>query len=643
MKKTLLSLFALACTLTASADAVTFEKDGLKYEVTSPTTVRVAENKIAGVTVNVPASVEDNGTTYTVNSIGKEAFYWDNVINVTLPETIDSIYDSAFKSTKIVDLTLPSKLVYIGNYAFNSSNLESITIPASVKHIGGSAFFTCPNLQTVTFQGNVEELGKSIFYHTPVTKVTLSDDMTQIGDKMFLQCDKLTDINWPSKLEVIGEAAFNDCKLLPSVTLPASLKEIGDEAFLNCNKISSVAFPASLEKLGSCAFSKTSLKTITLDATNRNFRLAGDVLYSNDYRLLYLVPMKGKKTVKTMGACVGINGGAFWGSEVENVTLSKKVIAIDDFAFCQSALKSINLPNTLVFIGEQAFASTQLSGDLRLPENVYIVQDGAFAGNNGLTSVTIPSGVKYIFAHAFHNSKNLKTVTFEGSQAPEIMDVYEEYDSPFYNCPITKAYIPKGTTESYKKQYWNDYFTLTETDKGVLAYTATDPTDGSMFKSESFAGAVDITFAEEVTVVKNHPEVFLRQGNDKLDPVYSGKLLEPENEWCVTRQRDKKTVRVWAADYDSYLQSFTGGPKDKFVFVIPAGIVKNAAGEMNELILVRVNGYDPASGIANIDMSSKDATEAARFNISGVKIGKTQKGIAIIKMSDGSVKKVLVK
>ena len=85
MKKTLLSLFALACTLTASADAVTFEKDGLKYEVTSPTTVRVAENKIAGVTVNVPANVENNGTTYTVNSIGEEAFYYDNVINVTLP------------------------------------------------------------------------------------------------------------------------------------------------------------------------------------------------------------------------------------------------------------------------------------------------------------------------------------------------------------------------------------------------------------------------------------------------------------------------------------------------------------------------------------------------------------------------------
>ena len=78
-------MFALACTLTASADAVTFEKDGLKYEVTSPTTVRVAENKIAGVTVNVPANVENNGTTYTVNSIGEEAFKWDDVINVTLP------------------------------------------------------------------------------------------------------------------------------------------------------------------------------------------------------------------------------------------------------------------------------------------------------------------------------------------------------------------------------------------------------------------------------------------------------------------------------------------------------------------------------------------------------------------------------
>ena len=96
--------------------------------------------------------------------------------------------------------------------------------------------------------------------------------------------------------------AFNDCKLLPSVTLPASLKEIGDEAFLGCNKISSVAFPATLEKLGSSAFTKTSLKTITLDENNSNFRLAGDELYSTDYRLLYLVHMKGKTTVKNMGA-----------------------------------------------------------------------------------------------------------------------------------------------------------------------------------------------------------------------------------------------------------------------------------------------------------------------------------------------------
>lgn len=136
----------------------TFEKDGLKYEVTSPTTVRVAENKIAGVTVNVPANVENNGTTYTVNSIGEEAFYYDNVINVTLPETIDSIYNSAFKSTKIVDLTLPSKLVYIGDYAFYGAKLESITIPASVKHIGGSAFFTCPIFRPLPSKATLRSL-----------------------------------------------------------------------------------------------------------------------------------------------------------------------------------------------------------------------------------------------------------------------------------------------------------------------------------------------------------------------------------------------------------------------------------------------------------------------------------------------------
>ena len=645
MKRNLLTTLALGCAFAASAQTI-FTKDGLSFETTSPSTVRVQKADKAAAplfTIDVPESVEYEGTTYKVTSIGEEAFKWNNAVKVTLPETIDSIYNSAFTSTDITTINLPAKLTYIGDYAFNSSNIVNLEIPASVKYVGYGAFFTAKMLQTVKFDGNVEELGKSIFYHcTSLTKATLPDDMTEIADKMFMQCDKLADINLPSKLERIGEGAFYQCKALGNLTFPSTLKEIDEEAFLECSGITAIELPAALEELGGSAFSKTSIASIKLDSNNTHFKLVNDVLYSKDYTLLYLIPMKGKTSVSLMSACIGINGGAFWGSEIETVAMNKKLLAIDDYAFCQSSLKSITFPNTLVYVGEQAFAATQLSGDLRLPENVAIVQDGAFAQTN-VTSVTIPSGVKYVYAHAFHNSSKLASVTCEGSKAPELVDVYEEYDSPFYNCPASTLNIPKGTSASYKSEYWDDYFTLKEGERGVLAVKSTSPEDNSMFTKKWFDAKVNITFDEEVTVVKAHPEVYLRKSTNELDATLSGNILEPDDEWYVTRQSDKKTVSVWAADDDSYTMTFSGNPGESFAFVIPAGIVKNAAGDMNEQIIVRVNAYDPNTGIAEAEVSASDAKEAARFNISGMKIGNGQKGINIIKMTDGSVKKVLVK
>lgn len=644
MKKTLLMIFALAGTIAASAQTINFEIDGLKYETTSANTARVTEVATSELTVDVPATVEHDGTTYTVNSIGEEAFYYSKITKLTLPETVDSIYKRAFATTQFAEIKLPSKLVYIADYAFNSSNIENLVIPASVDHIGYGAFFTCKKLNTVKFEGNVKTIDSSIFYHTPVTKVTLADDMTQIPTKMFLKCDKLAEINWPANLESIGSGAFYDCVALKTSALPATVKEIGDEAFLNCSSITSVNLPAALEKLGSCAFSMTSINDLTIDSNNANFKLVDGVLYSKDGRLLYLVQMKGLKNVNVTSQCIGINGGAFWGSEVETVTLPKSMLAIDDYAFCQSALKSINFPSSLVFVGEQGFASTKLAGELRLPVNMPIVSDGAFAGNKGITSVVIPSLVKYVYAHAFHNCNNLATITCEGSKAPEFVNVYEDYDSPFYNIMATEVNIPKGSADSYRSEYWTDYLALNESDKAVLAVVSTSPESGATFSEKDFTAAFDITFGEPVTIVEEHPDAYLRVSAIGGNPLLSGNVLQPDDVWYVTYPlASKETVRIWAADNDSYTMSYASEADKEYTLVVPAGIVKNAAGELNEQIVISVKGYDPSTGIADATVAPSVATEVSRYNVNGMKIGKNQKGIAIVKMSDGSVKKVLVK
>ena len=273
-----------------------------------------------------------------------------------------------------------------------------------------------------------------------------------------------------------------------------------------------------------------------------------------------------------------------------------------------------------------------------------IVSDGAFSGNKGITSVVIPSLVKYVYAHAFHNCNNLATITCEGSKAPEFVNVYEDYDSPFYNIMATEVNIPKGSADSYRSEYWTDYLALNESDKAVLAVVSTSPESGATFSEKDFTAAFDITFGEPVTIVEEHPDAYLRVSAIGGNPLLSGNVLQPDDVWYVTYPlASKETVRIWAADNDSYTMSYASEADKEYTLVVPAGIVKNAAGELNEQIVISVKGYDPSTGIADATVAPSVATEVSRYNVNGMKIGKNQKGIAIVKMSDGSVKKVLVK
>jgi len=83
------------------------------------------------------------GTTYTVTSIGDEAFYnCSNLTSVTIPESIESIGEDAFLGCR---------------------GLTSFDVPNGVKTIGSGAFFECTGLTTFTIGCNVEKIGNEVF------------------------------------------------------------------------------------------------------------------------------------------------------------------------------------------------------------------------------------------------------------------------------------------------------------------------------------------------------------------------------------------------------------------------------------------------------------------------------------------------
>ena len=88
------------------------------------------------------------------------------------------------------------------------------------------------------------------------------------------------------------------------------------------------------------------------------------------------------------------------------------------------------------------------------------------------------------------------------------------------------------------------------------------------------------------------------------------------------------------------LKKAIGDKWDQNIYIVAIvtdnnGYVVNAARKRIEI--------NPSSGIENMVNGQKDATVVARYTLDGQVINTPVKGINILKMSDGSVVKVLVK
>ena len=111
--------------------------DGLRYGIKDEI-AKVAGNNAEGDIV-IPSSIEFDGVTYKVISIGDVAFeYCSGLTSIVIPNSIINIGAAAFRGC---------------------SGLISIVIPNSVTNIGGSAFRWCRNLKSVTIGNGVTSIG----------------------------------------------------------------------------------------------------------------------------------------------------------------------------------------------------------------------------------------------------------------------------------------------------------------------------------------------------------------------------------------------------------------------------------------------------------------------------------------------------
>ena len=91
------------------------------------------------------------------------------------------------------------------------------------------------------------------------------------------------------------------------------------------------------------------------------------------------------------------------------------VTGIAEWAFEESNLTSVTIPDCVTVIGQGAFYNCQSLANITIPESVVTIEYGAFYNCRSLTSITIPESVTTLGDSAFSSCRGLTSVTLSGN------------------------------------------------------------------------------------------------------------------------------------------------------------------------------------------------------------------------------------
>ncbi len=642
MKKQLLLFVMMLLPLMAMAveGYIAQEINGINYHLyTNSKTAWVSEGEYQG-DIAIPSSVNYLGTTYQVTTIGAEAFRnCTQLTSISIPNTVTDIQWKAFYGcTSLTSVTIPNSVTKIWPLAFQyCEKMGSITIPNSVKQILSEAFLGCYSLTSVIIPNSVNMIDSRAFWSCSKLKtVIIGENLTQIGDEAFFGCPVDNVYCYaervPTALSKFSLFSSNAILHVPAVSIE---KYKSDDSWNYFKKIVELTSCDPIA-IGKKNFPDTNFRTYL---ENQAYAYDGFITPTEFLQISSIdVSEKNISNLKGIEFFTALQQLACYENQLTTLDVSEN-LALKYLWCSNNQLRSLDVSKNTelekINIGYNQVSSFDVSN---CPNLIYLC-----TYENQLTELNVS------------NLNKLETLE-TGNNQLTTLDVSKNTKLATLSCSgnqLTSLDVSKNTALTYLNTYGNE---LSKLDVSNLIQLETMETGNNQLTNLDVSKNTALKklgcgYNQIATLdVSNNPNLTLIDCSDNYFT-----SLDVSKNTALTRlycygnsingnNMDNLVSSLPVQDYAEFWVYNSDDEDEKNVCTTIQVQQANDKGWIVAYIKDEkgyiYHGSDPAA-VENITVDNNEIAEVYTFD--GKRIGSIQKGLNIIKMKDGTTRKIIVR
>ena len=634
-----------------------------------------------------------NSLTY----IGKKNFYCiPDLKNISIPQSVSYIGEGSFCYCQALDdITLEgnnspykmengmllskdgSLLLYV------SPNSTVVNVPETVTRIGEYASIGNSRIINLVVPDNVESIGREAFSSCDnLRSISLGSAINNIEPYTFAFCDNITSfiVRATNPPTTPSYGSFSAQMLKATLVVPKGCVDAYKNSKYDWSKFAKIVEEDSAGK-------PETLKNVGVDgityntyADTQTAELCNGHQCKDDVIIPEAIEINGVKYAVTK-----INDYSFGYADITSVSLPNTLETLGDLVFtgCKK-LKRINLPKSLKIMGDNPFQGcsnlTDLCCDVHNPYYIYenyqlmtsdrkklvaivgaisengkidlvlddaIEEIGADAASHatlGVSTIKLPSSLKSIGGNAFEKFDDISTITLPASLATM-------GDNPFTGCEKLSDYIVEEGNKNFKAK---DGILTSYDGKKIIAFSVTkDITIPSTAEIIANGASFLNSNIETLVIPDNIKEIghYAFQGCHNLKTVYLGKNIESLGQIFMNGVEKLEEIYCYAVtpyhlaelNYDYYEEDYFFDYSNRKLYnTVKLHVPKGSLSAYKSAKVWRLFGNVDEFEATDIDnvVNSSDNAPTAIYDANGMKRQSLAKGLNIIRMANGSVKKV---